>query len=71
MKRQILKYIALAVIGVALSLAAHQYATESRGYEAIGGEFVFVLLPVLWWFLEQIIRDWLKEWRKLSRHDEP
>jgi len=57
------KYIALTAIGVLLSLAAHVYATAERGYEAIGGETLFILLPVMWWLAEQMVRDFIEDFR--------
>lgn len=51
MKKQIIKYILLTAAGVALFLLANHAATISRGYDAIGGEGAFILLPVLWWLI--------------------
>lgn len=50
-------YIALAGIGVALFRWGHDYATRERGYNAIGGEMFFLLLPLLWWVFSQCIKD--------------
>lgn len=39
-------YLAVAALGVVALLAAHDWATAWRGYEAVGGEF---LLPLPLW----------------------
>ena len=40
-------YGALALIGVALTAWGVGYAYECRGYWAVGGEYAFLLLPLL------------------------
>lgn len=57
MKKQIMKYLLLTAGGLLAFLIAHHAATASRGYEAIGGEGVFILLPILWWLIATMIKD--------------
>lgn len=45
-----LTYILLAVIGAFLFSYASHTAEIERGYKALGGEALYILLP-LWWFL--------------------
>lgn len=40
-------YGALALVGVVLTAWAVGYAYECRGYWAVGGEYAFLLLPLL------------------------
>lgn len=40
-------YVVAAAVGVILTVAFHGVATAQRGYEAVGGEFLFMLTP-LW-----------------------
>ena len=50
-------YRALALIGVALTAWAAGYAYEDRGYWAVGGEYAFLLLPLLGLAVECALRD--------------
>ena len=51
------KYLAITLCGVILYLIAHEYSTLERGYEAIGGEALLLLLPLWWGLLEQTAKD--------------
>ena len=50
-------YIALAVIGVALTVWAVQYEYADRGYFAVGGEYSFLLLPLFGAAIEDILDE--------------
>jgi hypothetical protein len=43
------KYLLLIFAGVALAILAHIAATAERSYEAIGGEVLLLVLPLLFW----------------------
>lgn len=45
-------YLAVAALGVVAFLAAHDWATAWRGYEAVGGEFLLLLAPLWAWMVE-------------------
>lgn len=55
--KRIIKYAILTACGIALFLVVNYAGTMHRGYAAIGGEGFFILLPVLWWIVETVIRD--------------
>jgi len=42
-------------------------ARIERGYEAIGGEYLFLLLPVIYYTGKRTILDWITEIRELWR----
>lgn len=46
----ILKYIAIAAIGVGIFLILQLQLEKLRGYKAIGGEGFFLFLPLIWAF---------------------
>ena len=48
MVRQVLKYALLTACGCVLFYVGNRIATVRRGYAAIGGEMVFLLLPVFY-----------------------
>lgn len=54
-------YGALAVIGVALTLWAVGYAYEDRGCWAVGGEYAFLLLPLLGMVVDCELQDAAEE----------
>ena len=55
-------YLAVAVLGVAAFLAAHDWATAWRGREAVGGEFLLLLLPLWVWVAARVAEDWRSGW---------
>ena len=42
-------------------------AQAERGYEAVGGEYMFLLLPVIYYTGKQTILDWIADLRELWR----
>lgn len=52
-----LKYIFLAVLGIALYLYIAEAAEIQRGYKAYGGECVVLLLPLWWFFIDANIKN--------------
>ena len=50
-------YTALAVIGVILTVWAAQYAYADRGYFAIGGEYAFLMLPLIGAVVDCMLQD--------------
>lgn len=63
------KYVFLLAVGIVLFKQANAYAYAQRGYEAIGGEVFFLLLPLLWYLITTTIRDTLREIRKEGRRE--
>lgn len=49
---------ASAAAGAVLWAAAHAAATAARGYEAVGGEFLLLLLPLWVWVATRVAEDW-------------
>ena len=54
-------YGALALTGVALTAWAVGYAYGDRGYWAVGGEYAFLLLPLLGLVVDCALRDAAEE----------
>ena len=55
-------YAASGAAGVALWWAAHDWATAWRGCEAVGGEFLLLLLPLWVWVAARVAEDWRSGW---------
>ena len=51
-------YLAVAALGAVAFLAAHDWAAAWRGYEAVGGEFLLLLLPLWVWVAARVAEDW-------------
>lgn len=50
-------YTMLTVVGIVTTAVAAAYAFADRGYFAVGGEYVFLSLPLLGMCIEYIIDD--------------
>ena len=67
MMKQLIKYLLLAAGGVALFLVTNQAETARRGYQAIGGEALLILLPVMYALLARTAKDMVREIRRVIR----
>lgn len=54
-------YVFLAVAGVLLYKAGAAYALRERGYFAVGGEALALLLPVLYYCAAATVRDIVRD----------
>lgn len=61
--RPILKYAALTLLGFILFKIGAKKALIDRGYPAIGGEGLFLFLPVFYYLISKTVRDWLDDLR--------
>ena len=64
----VLKYAIITMCGLILFTLAIDCAYAERISKSVGGEAVFVLLPVLWWIIEGTIKDSVAEARKAKRN---
>lgn len=62
--RPILKYAALALVGFLMFKLGAVQARIDRGYSAIGGEALFLLLPLFYYLISKTVRDWLDDLKK-------
>ena len=58
------RYVILTVAGVLLYKLGAAYAMRERGYYAVGGEALFLLLPVIYYCAAATIRDIIEDWRE-------
>lgn len=63
----VLKYAIITMCGLILFTLANDSANAERISNSVGGEAVFVLLPVLWWVVERSIKDAAAEAKKAKR----
>jgi hypothetical protein len=64
----VVKYILLTGGGVLLYILAAKCALAERGYFAVGGEAFFLLLPVLYYVVATVIRDYLRDIKDRKKH---
>lgn len=63
-----IKYIVITIVGILLFSEMNQAANADRITDSVGGEGIFLLLPILWWLLERTIKDLVSE-NKARRQD--
>ena len=60
--------LAAVLLMTALAFAwGKQTALAERGYNAIGGEYLLLLLPAMYYTGKQTILDWIADLRELKR----
>lgn len=62
--RTVAWYVFLTVAGVLLFKAGAAYAMRERGYFAVGGEALALLLPVVYYCAAATVRDIIEDWRE-------
>lgn len=62
--RPLLKYAALTLLGFIMFKIGAAQARIDRGYSAIGGEGLFLFLPVIYYLISKTVRDWLDDLKK-------
>lgn len=65
--KTILKYITLAILGAVLFVWTNRAALPERPADGIGGEAVFLALPVIWWAFERTIKDTIADFKRMRR----
>ena len=58
------RYAFLTVAGILLYKLGAAYALRERGYYAVGGEALALLLPVFYYCAAATVRDIVKDWRE-------
>lgn len=59
--------LATVLLVTALAFAwGMREAQAQRGYNAIGGEFIFLLIPAMYYTGKRVILDWINDIRKLE-----
>lgn len=59
--------VVVIITSLALFLVGQAHALQERGYEAIGGEYLLLALPVFYYLLRAVIKDYLADLREI-RH---
>lgn len=60
-----IKYLIITVSGLVLFLTLNRAANAERIADSVGGEGLFLFLPLLWWLTERTIKDLFSEWKRM------
>lgn len=61
----VLELAAVLLVTVLAFAWGVRVAQAQRGYNAVGGEFVFLLIPIMYYIGKRTILDWIADLRKL------
>lgn len=62
--KKAIKYAILTVCGVILFYVTHRAALPERPRGGYGGEVFFLALPLFWWIVERVIKDFIGEMKR-------
>ena len=62
--------LAVLMVTAVVFVKSRGYALAWRGYEAVGGEFMLLLLPIIYYEAKRIILDYVADLVALYRHSE-
>lgn len=61
MLKKVIKYAIITICGMILFLVINQAANKERVVASIGGEGVFIILPLIWWVVERMFKDFIDD----------
>lgn len=64
MLKKVIKYAIITICGVILFFVLNQAANKERVVSSIGGEGVFIILPLIWWVVERTFKDLINELKR-------
>lgn len=64
------EFLAVLIVTAVVFTKGLSAALAWRGYEAVGGEFMLLLLPIIYYETKRIILDYVADFVALYRHSE-
>lgn len=64
------EFLAVFIVTAVVFIKSMGYALAWRGYEAVGGEFMLLLLPIIYYETKRIILDYVADFVELYRRME-
>ena len=64
------EFLAVLIVTAVVFIKSMGYALAWRGYEAVGGEFMLLLLPIIYYEAKRIILDYVVDFVDLYRRTE-
>lgn len=62
--------LAVLIVTAVVFIKSRGYTLAWRGYEAVGGEFMLLLLPIIYYEAKRIILDYVADFVALYRRSE-
>lgn len=62
--------LVVLIVTAVVFIKSRGYALAWRGYEAVGGEFMLLLLPIIYYEAKRIILDYVADFVALYRRSE-
>ncbi len=64
------EFLTVLIVTAVVFIKSRGYALAWRGYEAVGGEFMLLLLPIIYYEAKRIILDYVADFVELYRRSE-
>ena len=64
------EFLAVLIVTAVVFIKSRGYALAWRGYEAVGGEFMLLFLPIIYYEAKRIILDFVADFIELYRRAE-
>lgn len=64
------EFLTVLIVTAVVFIKSRGYALAWRGYEAVGGEFMLLLLPIIYYEAKRIILDYVADFVALYRRSE-
>ena len=64
------EFLTVLIVTAVVFIKSRGYALSWRGYEAVGGEFMLLLLPIIYYEAKRIILDYVADFVALYRRSE-
>ena len=61
------EFLTVLIVTAVVFIKSRGYALAWRGYEAVGGEFMLLLLPIIYYEAKRIILDYVADFVALYR----
>lgn len=64
------EFLVVLIVTAVVFIKSRGYALAWRGYKAVGGEFMLLLLPIIYYEAKRIILDFVADFVALYRRSE-
>lgn len=65
MAKKVIKYAIITVCSVILFITVNQASNAERSIASVGGEVFFLILPLMWWIVGRMAKDFIREHKRI------